>query len=119
VPMMVLAQSQACDVYSDPACAQAARRVGAEVTAIARALGCTIGFDAERWIAQGRSFRHKASMARDLELGRAMEIDAMLTVPLTLARELGIDTPTLDLLAALTVMRARAAGLHGSDQPTR
>ena len=36
-------------------------------------------------------------MARDLELGRAMEIDALLTVPLQLARELGVATPTLDL----------------------
>jgi 2-dehydropantoate 2-reductase len=112
VPMMVLTQSPACDVYTDPACAQAALRVGAEVTAIARALGCTVGLDLARWIEQGRSFQHKASMARDLELGRSMEIDAMLTVPLALARELGVATPTLDLLAALTVLRARAAGLY-------
>ncbi len=122
VPMMVLTQMRACDVYSDPACAQAASQVGAEATAIARALGCTVGFDADRWIAQGRALKHKASMARDLELGRPMEIDAMLTVPLDLARELGVATPTLDLLAALTKLRARAAGLHGGgsdgDQPT-
>jgi len=108
---------RACDVYSDAACAQAASQVGAEATAIARALGCTVGFDADRWIAQGRALKHKASMARDLELGRPMEIDAMLTVPLDLARELGVATPTLDLLAALTKLRARAAGLYGGDQP--
>ncbi len=111
-PMMVLTQMQAADVYSDPACALAAHRIGAETAAIARALGCTIGFDADRWIEQGRNFKHKASMARDLELGRAMEIDALLTVPLQLARELGVATPTLDLLIALTVLRARAAGLY-------
>ncbi len=111
-PMMVLTQMQAADVYSDPACALAAARIGAEAAAIGRALGCTIAFDADRWIAQGRNFKHKASMARDLELGRAMEIDAVLTVPLQLARELGVATPTLDLLIALTVLRARAAGLY-------
>jgi 2-dehydropantoate 2-reductase len=51
-------------------------------------------------------------MAQDLELGRPMEIDAMLTAPLALARELGVPTPTLNLLVALTTLRARTAGLY-------
>jgi 2-dehydropantoate 2-reductase len=104
---------RACDVYRDAACAEAAHLISAEVAAIGRAPGRTVAFNADRQIEQGRSFQHKASMARDLELGRAMEIDSMLTVPLQLARELGVATPTLDLLAALTVLRARAAGLYG------
>ncbi len=60
----------------------------------------------------------KASMAQDLELGRAMEIDAMFTVPLMLARELKIATPTLDLLAALVRLRAKSAGLY-TEMPLR
>jgi len=115
MPMMVLTQMQACDVYRDPACAQAAHRISAEVAMIARALGRSVSFNADRQIEQGRSFRHKASMARDLELGRPMEIDSMLTVPLELAREFKVATPTLDLLAALTVLRSRAAGLYGGE----
>jgi 2-dehydropantoate 2-reductase len=112
VPLTVLTQVTAKEVYSDPTCVATVRRVMAEAAAVATALGCDVRPDPERQIASGKAFDHKPSMAQDLELGRAMEIDSILTVPLQLARELKVATPTLDLLAALTKLRARAAGLY-------
>ena len=41
-----------------------------------------------------------------------MEIDALYTVPLEMARLMGVATPTLDLLVAMIRLRARAAGLY-------
>ena len=59
-----------------------------------------------------RTLDHKSSIVQDLERGRAMEIDALYSIPLELARHLGVATPTLDLLVALVKLRARAAGLY-------
>jgi ketopantoate reductase len=41
-----------------------------------------------------------------------MEIDALYTVPLAFARAMDVPTPTLDLLAALIKVKARARGLY-------
>ena len=41
-----------------------------------------------------------------------MEIDALFTVPLQLAREAGVPTPILDLSVALVTRAAVAAGVH-------
>jgi 2-dehydropantoate 2-reductase len=42
-----------------------------------------------------------------------MEIDPLYSVPLELARMMGVATPTLDLLVALIKVKARARGLYG------
>jgi 2-dehydropantoate 2-reductase len=55
---------------------------------------------------------HRPSILQDLEAGRPMEIDALYTVPLEMARMVGVATPTLDLLVSLIKVRARAAGLY-------
>ena len=55
---------------------------------------------------------HKPSILQDLELGRAMEIDALFSVPLDLARQAGVPMPTFELAARLATQAARAAGLY-------
>lgn len=114
VPLATLTLAKAKDIYAEPACVDAARRIYSEVSALAAALGRRVSLDIETQIEKGRNLNHKASMAQDLELGRAMEIDAMLTVPLMLARELRVATPMLDLLAALVRLRAQGAGLYSA-----
>jgi 2-dehydropantoate 2-reductase len=112
VPLATLTLAKAKDVYANPTCVNAIRRIYGEVSALAAALGRRVNLDIETLIEKGRNLNHKASMAQDLERGRAMEIDAMFTAPLTLARELKIATPTLDLFAALVRLRAQGAGLY-------
>ncbi len=119
VPLATLTLAKAKDVYAEPACVNAIREVYREVSALATALGRRVTLDIEAMIAKGRNLNHKASMAQDLELGRAMEIDAMFTAPLMLARELKVATPTLDLLAALVRLRAQGAGLYETATPLR
>jgi 2-dehydropantoate 2-reductase len=55
---------------------------------------------------------HKPSILQDYELGRGMEIDALVRAPAAFARAAGIDTPMLDLMAALAIQKARDKGLY-------
>jgi 2-dehydropantoate 2-reductase len=111
-PMSILAQSAAKDLYDLPACVDAARRSREEAAAIALAMGCDIGAGADAHLAAFRKVNHKSSIVQDLERGRAMEIDAIYSIPLEMARHLGVRTPTLDLLVGLVKLRARSAGLY-------
>jgi 2-dehydropantoate 2-reductase len=55
---------------------------------------------------------HKPSILQDYELGRPMEIDALVRAPAAIARAAGLATPMLDLLAALAIRMAREKGLY-------
>lgn len=55
---------------------------------------------------------HKPSMLQDYELGRPMEIDAILAVPCAFARAAGVAAPTLEALAAITARLAARKGLY-------
>jgi 2-dehydropantoate 2-reductase len=55
---------------------------------------------------------HKPSILQDYELGRAMEIDVLVRAPAAFARTAGLDTPMLDLMAALAIQKARDKGLY-------
>ena len=111
-PMAVLTQVSIRDLFQEPVCVEAARRVMQEAAAVANALGANPDADHEKRIAHGRSLDHKPSILQDLELGRPMEIDGIFDAPLELARMVGVATPTLDLLVAMAKVRARAAGLY-------
>jgi len=56
---------------------------------------------------------HKPSILQDYELGRAMEIDALVQAPAAFARAAGLSTPMLDFMAALAIRMAREKGLYG------
>ncbi|MBR0797938.1 2-dehydropantoate 2-reductase [Bradyrhizobium jicamae] len=55
---------------------------------------------------------HKPSILQDYELGRGMEIDALVRAPAAFARAAGLATPMLDLMAALAIQKARDKGLY-------
>jgi len=60
---------------------------------------------------------HKPSFLQDYELGRPMEVDALITAPAAFARAAGLATPMIDLMAALAVQKARDAGLFQAPAP--
>jgi 2-dehydropantoate 2-reductase len=51
-------------------------------------------------------------MLQDLELGRPMEIDALVTVVQELGRLVDVPTPTIDVVLALIQQRAMVAGTY-------
>ena len=60
----------------------------------------------------GPAPNHKPSILQDYELGRAMEIDALVRAPAAFARQAGLTTPMMDLMGALAIQRARDKGLY-------
>ena len=111
-PFAILAQAAIKDIFVEPAMAEAARHVAAEAVAIAEGMGCHPIHDAKVRAGANLQMAHKPSLLQDLELGRPMEIDALLVTPLELARLAGVATPTLDLVVSLAKVRARMAGLY-------
>ena len=80
---------------------------------VANALGIKFGIDVETRIGWAADVgEHKTSMLQDLELGRPMEIDALLSVVTEMGDLVGIDTPLLDAILALVIQRARVAGCY-------
>jgi 2-dehydropantoate 2-reductase len=58
------------------------------------------------------STQHKPSMLQDYELGRPMEVEAILAMPCTFARAAGVEAPALEALAAVTARLAERKGLY-------
>ena len=110
--MALLAGTAVDDIYREPSCAEAGRRILNEGEAISHALGCRPELDVEKIIRTMQTLEHKSSALQDLERGRPVEMDSLFVVPLEMARMLGVATPTLDLLTALVRLRLRSAGLY-------
>ena len=91
-----------------------------EAQAIGEKLGARFRVDVDKRIAGGAAVgAHKTSMLQDLELGRPMEIDALVTVVQELGRLVGIATPTIDVVLALIRQRAIVAGTYSQNQKTK
>lgn len=54
---------------------------------------------------------HKPSLLQDYEQGRPMEIAEIILAPVAFARAVGLETPTLDAVAAIVTKMARDRGL--------
>jgi 2-dehydropantoate 2-reductase len=78
----------------------------------ANAIGQSCIPNVKRLARTGPAPEHKPSILQDYELGRAMEIDALVRAPAAFARAAGLSTPTLDMLAALAIQKARDKGLY-------
>jgi 2-dehydropantoate 2-reductase len=87
-------------------------RVAREAMAIAAAHGIALDFDPEAQIQ--RAPDHTPSIRQDYELGRSMELESLLLVPLTFGAVAGVDTPCLDTIAALASLQAQDKGLYAS-----
>ena len=53
-------------------------------------------------------------MLQDYELGRPMEVDAILAMPCAFARAAGVPAPTLEAVHALVARMAARKGLYSS-----
>jgi 2-dehydropantoate 2-reductase len=100
------------DSMSDPAIAELRQRITAEGRAIAQAHGVDpAGAPIPPPHASGGP-EHKTSMLQDYELGRPMEVEAVLQAPLWFARAAGVPAPNLAAVVALAAHKARQKGLY-------
>lgn len=112
-PVSVVTQATVADILDDPRTRAVIRGMMAEAEKVGRAFGVAFEVDIETrmgWAASLGAF--KTSMLQDLERGRPMEIDALLTAVIEMGDLAGIDTPLLDAIHALVVQRARVAGCY-------
>ena len=84
-----------------------ARAMMLEAQTIAEALGIKFPIDVDKRIAGAAEVgEHKTSMLQDLELGRPMEVDALVTAVQELGRLTACPTPTIDTVLGLLRLRA-------------
>jgi 2-dehydropantoate 2-reductase len=84
-----------------------------EAKEVATAFGASfrVGLD-KRILGASRVGAHRTSMLQDLEGGRPLELDALLTSVQELGRIAGIQTPYIDVVLALTQQLGRSLKLY-------
>lgn len=112
-PISALTGGTLEDIAGDEGTRALARMMMLEAQAIGEALGVAFAVDVERRIEGAKQVgAHKTSMLQDLELGRPMEIDALVTAVQELGRLTGVPTPAIDMVLALVRQRALIAGCY-------
>jgi 2-dehydropantoate 2-reductase len=112
-PISALTHATLDVITTDPGTRAVAKAMMLEAKEIADQQGIGFRVDVERRIEGARKVgAHKTSMLQDLERGRAMEIDPLVTVVQEMGRLQGISTPTIDVVLALVQQRAKVAGLY-------
>jgi 2-dehydropantoate 2-reductase len=112
-PISALTLATLDKVAGEQATGAVCREMMLEAQAIGEKLGARFRVDVDRRLAGGAAVgKHKTSMLQDLEQGRPMEIDALVTVVQELGRLVEIPTPTIDVVLALIQQRASMAGTY-------
>lgn len=112
-PISALTHATLDVICTDPATRALSKAMMLEAQAIAEHFGVKFRVDVERRIEGARKVgAHKTSMLQDLERGRPMEIDPLVTVVQEMGKLTGIPTPAIDSVLALVVQRAKIAGLY-------
>ena len=109
-PVSVLTHGTLEEIARDPGVCTVVRDMMVEAQAVGEKLGVKFAVDVDtriRWAEDVGA--HKTSMLQDLEMGRPMEIDALVGVVSEMGRLVGVPTPTIDVVLALVRLRARAA----------
>ncbi|BCJ89520.1 2-dehydropantoate 2-reductase [Terrihabitans soli] len=112
-PISALTHATLDIIASDPGTRAVAKAMMLEAQEIATKQGVHFRVDVERRInGAGAVGAHKTSMLQDLERGRPMEIEPLVTVVQEMGRMMDVATPTLDVVLALIQQRAKIAGLN-------
>jgi len=112
-PISALTHATLETIGTDPGTREIARRMMLEGQEIGEALGVRFAVDVEKRINGAVAVgAHKTSMLQDLERGRPMEIDALVTSVQEMGRVVGVQTPYIDAILALVQQRGREAGCY-------
>ena len=112
-PISALTGSTLEAIVADDGTRALAKAMMLEAQAIGEALGVRFTIDVDRRIkGAGAVGAHKTSMLQDLERGRPMEIDALVTAVQELGRLTGRPTPTIDTVLALVRRLAIERGCY-------
>ncbi len=111
-PISVLTHATLDSIATDPATRLVVEALMLEGRAVGERLGARFAMSIDKRIdAAAEVGAHKTSMLQDFERGRPLEIDALIGAVIELARRVDLATPTIDVVHALVMQRARQAGL--------
>jgi 2-dehydropantoate 2-reductase len=112
-PISALTRATLDVVATDPGTRLLSRNMMLEAERIARRIGVHFRVNVDRRIdGAAKVGAHRTSMLQDLDKGRPLELDALLTAVQELGRLTEMDTPYIDAVLALTQQMARTAGLY-------
>ena len=112
-PISALTRATLDRVATDPGTRATAKAMMLEAQGIAERLGAHFRVDVERRInGAAKVGAHRTSMLQDLEAGKAMEIDALVTAVQEMGGIVGVETPTLDAVLALVQQLGRSLDLY-------
>ncbi len=112
-PMSVLCKANCEQLGQDEDVCRIMADMMTEAGQVAAASGCDITPDVDERLDTFRQLGTiKTSMLQDFEAGKAIELDALLGVIGELGRRGGVETPTCDMIYALTRLKAQAAGCY-------
>ena len=112
-PVTAITGAASDQVLDDPLVREFCSAAMREAADIGARIGCAIQQSPEDRHAVTRklgSFR--TSMQNDVDAGRTIELDALVTVVREMAQRLDIATPNIDALLGLTRLFARVHGLY-------
>ncbi len=113
-PISALTGATLDHMTTDPGLRSLCLTMMREASAVNEALGIHIpaAMMQRRLEAAGQVRGHRMSMLQDLERGRSLEIDAIVSVVHELGQLMEVATPAIDVVLALIQERGRAAGLY-------
>ena len=112
-PLSALTGATLEDMCRDSGTSHILRQVMLEAQAAAEATGIKFSIDVDKRMAGAEAVgAHKTSMLQDLEMGRPMEIDALVTAVTEIAAHASVETPMLNTILALVRRRAFEAGCY-------
>jgi 2-dehydropantoate 2-reductase len=113
-PISALTGATLDRITSEPGLLSLCRAMMFEAKSVNEALGIQIPLEMmdRRLAAAGSVAGHKMSMLQDLERGRSLEIDALVTAVQEIGRLTGVPTPIIDAVLALVQERGRTAHLY-------
>jgi 2-dehydropantoate 2-reductase len=107
-PVATLTGALMSDINANPGLLELIRRMMVEGIAVAEAHGCRMTVSLDQRFALARKLGAvKVSMLQDLERGRPLEVDAIVSAVCELGRKAGVPTPTIDGVEALIRERSR------------
>jgi len=112
-PLSALTHAKLDVLATNPGTQGVARNMMLEAQTIGEKLGVRFRIDVDKRIKGAADVgAHTTSMLQDLQLGRPMEIDALLSAVQELGQIVDVDTPTIDTVLPIVQLRAQVAGCY-------
>ena len=114
-PVSALTGATTDAILDDPLVRDFVLRCMAEAAAIGARIGCPIAQSGQERLDLTRELgAFRTSMLQDVDAGRAIELDALVTAVHEIAGRVGVDTPQIAALLGLARLMARGRGLYAA-----